>query len=229
MDFLESVLKLSTFFAIEDARLFAIRNIAHLPKGVLHPARRLHLAHRYNVDEWAAPAFEELLLIPTHEVSAEDVELLGLYSFRLLVSTQAVLMKLRSDAAWHVPEYIESVLCTTTGYCQAAWSREWKDGIGRLIMHPEEHIPLSDIQTKLTDPHLKIPGMCSDCMQFIVASLISKGILEKEATTIQKAVKELMDFQTDKAVRIKLSEMCSVLLGKDANGQPIPLDPRPLQ
>jgi hypothetical protein len=54
------------------------------------------------------------------------------------------------------------------------------------------------------------------------------GIFEREAEIIGEAVERLMAFQTDKAVRMKLNEVCRMILGQDANGQPTAPEIQPL-
>ena len=222
LPFLESVLKLSSLFSIEDGRAFAIRNIDYLRAGAVHPARKLYLAIQYNVDQWTAPSFQALLQQPVGDMDTHHVSILGMIPYHLLVVTKEEIRSLRQQCAWAVPQFHRFVLCTQPGMCESAWKREWIMGIGRVIMHPspEEYTPLSVIHAKLADPNLTITGVCRDCLQPTVQDLLSKHILEQEAAIIEVGIKKIVDFQTDKVIRAHLSDVCSIIFGTDADGRP---------
>ncbi|KAK7037122.1 hypothetical protein R3P38DRAFT_2907971, partial [Favolaschia claudopus] len=124
--FLVSVLKLSTFFEIENGIQFAIREFNRLGDR-LHPALQFELARCCGIDFWIPHAFRRLMLMDITELDAGHVAQIGRSGYFWLTQAKAKMQALRSKIAFHVPPIVNSPECDTHDACATAWTREWQD------------------------------------------------------------------------------------------------------
>ncbi|KAJ7747548.1 hypothetical protein B0H16DRAFT_1850826 [Mycena metata] len=118
--FYVSILKLSTFFQIDDGVTFAIQNLTLKGKD-FHPALQFELARLYRVDNWIAPAFRRLANPGTSTW------------FRQRAHIEAH----RKQFAFDTPKCVKDPDCGAPLICQVAWAVEWNSSVPRLVHHPE--------------------------------------------------------------------------------------------
>ncbi|KAK7013587.1 hypothetical protein R3P38DRAFT_3401182, partial [Favolaschia claudopus] len=196
--FLVSVLKLSTFFEIEDGIQFAIREFNRLGDR-LHPALQFELARCCGIDFWIPHAFRRLMLMDITELDAGHVTQIGRSGYFWLTQTKAKMQALRSKIAFHVPPIVNSPECDTHDACATAWTREWQDHVRQLIHHPENPIPCVTLLHDLRNVH--VTGLCEKCQDLTVTWLWGKCLFTQEEDLFEEAVQALEKLQSEEVLR----------------------------
>jgi hypothetical protein len=76
---------------------------------------------------------------------------------------------------------------------------EWWNGLTRQLLHPDA--PLTGHQVLQGLDSVQILGMCILCQEITITWVKTTGALLKENSFVEEAVRELMDWQTDKLIR----------------------------
>lgn len=183
---------------MEDARKHAINKFEALGSD-FQPALRFQLARMYRVDNWIELAFRQLLGTDILSMTLEQMSQMGEVGFFAVVQTKAKIQKFRTELAFSGPSATNSLDCSTPANCWDAWGKEWWSGFAKLIHHPVQ--PLSGPELRFALEDVKIPGMCDPCQACSVSWVISKGIFEREEMFVRAAVLDIMNWQTEKAIR----------------------------
>ncbi|KAJ7915719.1 hypothetical protein B0H13DRAFT_1871839 [Mycena leptocephala] len=135
-DFLVSVIKLSSFFDIDDGikREFIRRG------NKLHPALQFELARCFGIDPWIEHAFRRLMDMSLTSLDSAQVAQIGHCGYFWLTQTKAKIQALRTKIAFHVPPIVNSPDCNTADTCLQSWTREWEERVRQFIHHPEQPI-----------------------------------------------------------------------------------------
>ncbi|KAJ7711472.1 hypothetical protein B0H16DRAFT_1900603 [Mycena metata] len=186
--FYVSILKLSTFFQIDDGVTFAIQNLTLKGKD-FHPALQFELARLYRVDNWIAPAFRRLMELPITSLNLNHIHQIGQAGYFYLVQTKAHIEA-------HRKQFGAPLIC------QVAWAVEWNSSVPRLVHHPEVPVSLVDLMNSLKET--EIERLCEGCRRRTVTWIWGTGYVTKEDVFINEAVAALMILQTDEPIRAAL-------------------------
>ncbi|KAJ7747493.1 hypothetical protein B0H16DRAFT_1888720 [Mycena metata] len=186
--FYVSILKLSTFFQIDDGVTFAIQNLTLKGKD-FHPALQFELARLYRVDNWIAPAFRRLMELPITSLNLNHIHQIGQAGYFYLVQTKAHIEA-------HRKQFGAPLIC------QVAWAVEWNSSVPRLVHHSEVPVSLVDLMNSLKET--EIERLCEGCRRRTVTWIWGTGYVTKEDVFINEAVAALMILQTDEPIRAAL-------------------------
>ncbi|KAJ7474572.1 hypothetical protein B0H11DRAFT_2235950 [Mycena galericulata] len=200
-DFLISVM--TAFLDIADGTEFTTREFTRRGNR-LHPALQFELGRCFRIDSWIGKAFRRLMNMRLVTLDAFQVSQIGHLGYFWLTQTQFKIQELRTKIAFHVPPAVNSGDCDTPGTCGHSWTREWEERVRQLIHHPEEPISCLDLLDQLRDVH--IDGLCNGCQDLTVTWIWGTGLLTQEESLVDDAVEALMDLQTERPLRIALSD-----------------------
>ena len=201
IEFLVSVLALSTFFGIDDGIGHTVAQFTCLGKA-FHPALQFQLARSYRIDDWIEPAFQELVKTPIESLTIDHVDQIGPHGFFQLVQTKEKLLTVRREMAFHVPPTVNDGACHTPFKCSTAWTREWRENVPQIMHHPDAP---SDCVELLHQLRSAIEGICNACQDLSVTWLWGKGWSDREDRVIDEAASALMALQTGAPIRATLS------------------------
>jgi hypothetical protein len=202
-DFLISVLKLSTFFQIQDGIAHAVQEFELKGRG-FDPALQFELARRYRIDHWIEPAFHRLMEIPLTDLDMPLMDQMGHPGFFWLVKTKAEVEKHRKQFTFDTPTIVNDPGCDTPAVCGLVWSREWNTDVPKIVHHPDVQTSLVDLLNSLRDT--EITGLCDACRKRTVSWIWGTGYATVEGDLVDKAVATLMALQTDEPIRAALSK-----------------------
>lgn len=201
-DFIVSVLHVSNFLDIPDGKAWAIRELPQL--ATFNPILRLELARKYRIDDWVEPAFHSLMTLPLHNIEVEEAARIGLPFYNILVRTKLKIENHRRDMAF-VPPPAENDIdrCDTPCHCCLSWSKEWWNGVGRQLLHPDT--PMTGRQVFEGLDNVRIPGMCGPCQEktFEKVKQMSEAFFMEEGF-VSEALAEMMCWQTDEPIRASM-------------------------
>jgi hypothetical protein len=170
---LAAILKLATFYQIEDGRDFAISTL-HM-RTDLHPAMRLYLARSYHVAEWIHPRFKQLISTPTLSLTDDDIKYIGLETFITLTRTKTQIDLHRLECALKAPPVSHAIDCLDDQDCEKAWQSAWwgepgRPGVAIALIHPHHPVSGENILKKLTT--LKVSwNMDDNCRDLTVSKV----------------------------------------------------------
>ncbi len=203
-----AVLKLSTFFVIEDGRDFATR---HLPQlSSFRPSLQIQLARNYRIDHWLEPAFRQLLSVPLQRLSETEADEIGFFVYRLVTITKAKIDDHRRILAFSPAEVINSVNCKTPERCGNAWRHEWWGSLAKQLLHPE--VPLGGQELADQLYKAKLEHMCNGCFRLTMQSMREHNALRREAVFANEAVTELTKWPTDEDIRRSLPDARTLIM-----------------
>ncbi|KAJ7434921.1 hypothetical protein B0H11DRAFT_2289560 [Mycena galericulata] len=200
-DFLVSVLKLSTFFQMEDGIAHAVQELTFKGEN-FHPALQFELARRYRVDHWIEPAFRRLIKLPITELSMIHMDQIGRAGYFWLVQTQAKIEKHRKEFTFNTPRIITGPECNRPGTCEYTFTCEWNGNVPKLIHHPD--FPISCVELLDLLKETEIDDLCEPCRKLTVSWIWGTGNVTREETFVDEAVAALMALQTDEPIRAAL-------------------------
>ncbi|KAJ7772043.1 hypothetical protein DFH07DRAFT_768147 [Mycena maculata] len=200
-EFLVSLLKLSTFFEIEDGITHAIE-VFMLNGDDFHPALQLELARLYCVDQWIEPAFWRLVKLPITDLNMAHMIQIGTAGYFWLVQTQAKIAKHRKAFTFDIPHVITAPDCNKPTTCKYTFTSEWNFNVPKLIHHPETPISCVELLNLLKDT--EIDDVCEACRKLTVTWIWGTGHVTKEEGFVDEAVTALMALQTDEPIRAAL-------------------------
>jgi hypothetical protein len=196
---LAAILKLATFYEIEDGRNYAITTL-HTRED-LHPAFRLYLARSYGVSDWILPAFYKLVASPTLSLTDNDIELIGHETFIILVRVKSSIDLHRRACAVKPPRVMHGDGCLGEEDCEKAWQNAWwgepgRPGVAVALIHPDNSLSGLEIARKLDsiNVHWYMDESCRDLTVTKVRGTsvpMRRSQLLLEDVYIQDAVKEL--------------------------------------
>ncbi|KAJ7883185.1 hypothetical protein B0H14DRAFT_3750143 [Mycena olivaceomarginata] len=193
-DFLISVLKLSTFFQIQDGIAHAVQEFELKGRG-FDPTLQFELARRYRIDHWIEPAFHRLMEIPLTDLDMPLMTRWGIPGFFWLVKTKAEVEKHRKQFLSTHPQ--SSMTRAAIHRLSAVW-------YGLIVHHPNVQTSLVDLLNSLRDT--EITGLCDGCRKRTVSWIWGTGYATVEGDLVDKAVATLMALQTDEPIRAALSK-----------------------
>ncbi|KAJ7601293.1 hypothetical protein B0H17DRAFT_1243543 [Mycena rosella] len=124
IEFLISVLQLSTFFQLEDGVAYAVMEFER--KGdKFDPALQFQLARMFRVDHWIEPGFRALMKLPDSSLDLPSLRQIGEVGCYHLIRTKDKIRKNRACLAFGTPKLRSSSDCNTPGTCNYHWSNEW--------------------------------------------------------------------------------------------------------
>jgi hypothetical protein len=195
---LAAILKLATFYQIEDGRDFAISTLHTCTD--LQPAMRLYLARSYHVAEWIHTGFKQLVSTPTLSLTDSDIEYIGHETFVTLMRTKSRIDLHCRACAVKAPPVSHAVECLDEDDCEKAWQSAWwgepsRPGVAIALIHPYNSISGKEVLNKLLT--LKVPWNMDDVCRDLTVSKVhgshhvqSPLLLEEEY--VDDAVAELM-------------------------------------
>jgi hypothetical protein len=192
-----AILKLSTFYDIEDGRDYAIINLDACSD--LRPATRLHLARNYRVGQWIYPGFQQLVSVPVLSLTRQDIEAIQTQTFIVLVKTKARVDCHRLTCAVKAPPVVHGDGCIGQEDCERAWQNAWwgeagRPGVAIALIHPDLALSGREILKKLNNLQLTW-HMDVSCQALTISKvqgtvdLVSPLLMEEEY--IRTAVGEL--------------------------------------
>ncbi|KAF8149765.1 hypothetical protein K438DRAFT_1988650 [Mycena galopus ATCC 62051] len=200
-DFLVSVLKLSTFFQIEDGIAHAIQAF-ELQGHRFDAALQFELARRYRVDQWIDPAFHKLMKLPLKDLDLPLMDRIGPAGYVWLVKAKAEIEQHRRQFAFNAPPIVNDPGCENQAICAVTWKVEWGRTIPKVIHHPDVHTTLPELLFSLEET--EITDVCDACRKRTVAWIWGTGYATAEDDIVTRAVTALTALQTDEPIRAAL-------------------------
>ncbi|KAJ6452932.1 hypothetical protein C8R45DRAFT_915948 [Mycena sanguinolenta] len=200
-DFLVSVLKLSTFFQIEDGIAHAIQEFK-LKGHLFDAALQFELARRYRVDQWIDPAFRKLMRLPLTDLDLPLMDRIGSVGYFWLVKAKADIEQHRRQFAFNAPPIINDPGCENHAICAVTWIVEWGRTIPKVVHHPDVHTSLADLLFTLEKT--EITDVCDACRKRTITWIWGTGYATAEDDIVTQAVTALAALQTDEPIRAAL-------------------------
>lgn len=192
------MLKLSTFYIVDSGRQYSLFYLSDHPD--MGPALQLHLATKYQIEDWVGIAFRNLMSKSILDLNRVDEELLGHEAFRTLVRTKAVVSLHRSKLAFGPAKAVHSTDCIDNSDCGKVWNEAWwgeldRPGILTALLHPTMQIAGSVIDEGLGG--MKVDwGMSTSCRLLTIGSFQGTpekpGRLRMEEEIVTKAIAGLI-------------------------------------
>jgi hypothetical protein len=137
--------------------------ITHLERLYLQPARRLELARMYSIPHWVEPAFKILIYTDFADISASDIQQMGLTEFSILCKAKEKIEKERKLTAAVPPSmnFAESWSCRTHENCKKIWREVWWRKVARQILHPNSPLAFDTACEAINK--IEFPGMTESC------------------------------------------------------------------
>ncbi|KAJ7927398.1 hypothetical protein B0H13DRAFT_1861395 [Mycena leptocephala] len=209
VEFLISVLQLSTFFQLEDGVEYSIMEFER-KKDKFDPALQFQLARMFRVDQWIEPAFWSLMKLADSALDLQRIGQIGDTGCYHLIQTKDKIRKLRARHAFGTPKLCPFILCDTPRACEYNWGKEWWNGFARLIHHPDASLECGDIPNKLEEVRSSgIDGVCDRCLHLTIDSILENGKFQEEERYIPEAIDELMKDQTDEPIRAEFRKIAT--------------------
>nr|GAT45238.1 predicted protein [Mycena chlorophos] len=204
LSFWVSVLKLSTFLAIDDGinavveefqrRIVNAQAVTLVPKMATANAEttldttkevpsavlRYHLSLHYHVDAWFIPAFMELLDTDITTLTQQEIYSIGFDSYILLTQAQAKIQKIRRSAVFDVPPLPSSAVsgCLTPGSCYVHWTAFWSNWVRQMVHHPDQPAKMAKMLVDMDTGGVK--GVCEQCKAGILGLPKFRELFGKE-------------------------------------------------
>lgn len=169
-------------------KIFAIRKLDE--RRDLNPAQKMHLARKYDIDEWIGPTFQELMKKGIHNMTMEDMELMGSDTFLILSQTTKNIDDMRLYVAYCCPAVQEAPGCTTHAACVKDWQESWWNGFCKHLLHPEKILSGHNAIHKIESA--KFHQMSEDCLDLTVESIRQSGRLDYRQKLINEGIAALM-------------------------------------
>jgi hypothetical protein len=193
LDAMAAVLKLSDRWICAEPKKYAINEINRINSFPItfsvNPCRLLELSRRFRVDEWIRPAFQELVAIPVHTLSLEDIRAMGDRNYTALSRCQSTIQHLRLAVSATTPAIGDhAISCTSPRSCENAWKSFWWNEFAKDYLT----IPLSgrDAMAYLDDARPEQVNL--DCKHKVFVDITAKGILNAEVSVVFRTVQALI-------------------------------------
>ncbi|KAI0646014.1 hypothetical protein C8Q79DRAFT_1010890 [Trametes meyenii] len=190
LEALMAILKVAHFFQNEGVLEDAQHGLDQHP--TFRPSLRYALGLKVMNAGWVSAAFRELVVLPLDQLTAldvADIELMGLGGYHTLIRARLSIESHRKYLAYTPPRAVHSASCPFNLGCSLAWEREWKSGVARRLLHPEEHIPGAFILEELA--RVEINDMEDECKEHTLAWTERTGLLMKEEDIATTAIRSL--------------------------------------
>ncbi|KAJ6470975.1 hypothetical protein C8R45DRAFT_937130 [Mycena sanguinolenta] len=159
-DFLGSVLKISTFFEIEDGIAHAIQ-VFELQGHRFDAALQFELARHYRVDQWIDPAFRKLMELPLKDLDLLLMDRIGPAGYVWLVKAKAESEQHRWQSTFNAPPIVNDPGCENRAIRAITWNVEWGRTIPKVVHHPDVHTSLPKLLFSLEKTG--ITDVCDAC------------------------------------------------------------------
>ncbi|KAJ7137895.1 hypothetical protein C8R44DRAFT_728089 [Mycena epipterygia] len=172
-----NLLKLSDKFIMKAGKRYAIKNLEDI---YLPPARRLELAGKFGIPQWVEPAVKYILNHKLTELTAEDLALIGLGVYAILVKGKEFMdVEIRRTAS-RAPSMIQdpSWNCPDHKSCDTTWKRLWRKEIGWKLLHPT--FPMKPDEILWTVQKFRDAGLYEKCRDDVIREIRENVIFFNE-------------------------------------------------
>jgi hypothetical protein len=183
-----AVLRLSHFFDVQCGTSYAVHHLS--THTALTASMRLYLAMTYDVDQWVAIAFYDLMKKSILTITENDERLLGRVGYRLLVRTHARVEEHRTNLAFCAPVVSHGPNCAgeyTQRECTRMWEEAWfgRNGTpGMVAALLDARLPGAALYA--TVDQFQVAGMSNGCRRQTLATL--EDTAEKQSSLKQEDV-----------------------------------------
>ncbi|KAJ7094161.1 hypothetical protein C8R44DRAFT_645559, partial [Mycena epipterygia] len=161
-------LKLCNKFIMNAAKKYVIKNLEDI---YLPPARRLELAGKFGIPQWVKPAVKYILNHKLTELTAEDLALIGLGVYAILVKGKEFMdIEIRRTAS-RAPPMIQdpSWDCPDHKSYDTTWKRLWRKEIGWKLLHPT--FPMKPDKILWTVQKFRDAGLYEKCRDDVIREI----------------------------------------------------------
>jgi hypothetical protein len=180
-----------------DGRNWAIRELSISSPSSLgfSSVLRLHVAMKYQIQQWVAPAFtvlvtsdwkmDQLACIPPNEIMVE--------MFDIILKTRDIIEMERKRLATVPPLCVRSPDCSHHKGCTIAWGTRWVLKIGVRLLDPDTLHRMEYYEAPGKIAELRVPDMNPGCLSMTVAEVESGQAFNFEHLIITEAVNRLLN------------------------------------
>lgn len=190
-------MRLSHFFDVPSGTAFTTHHLSGHKS--LTASMRLYLAVTYDVDDWVAIAFKELMKKSILDITENDEQLLGRFAYRLLIRTHAQVQQHRTNLAFRAPAVTHASHCSDAYQhrrCAQLWEEAWfgkKGTPGMVAALLDQCLPGAALYAVLDK--FQVPGMYEACRMLTLTSLQDTAEktspMKKEDVLISAAIQKI--------------------------------------
>lgn len=187
LDFLSSLLKMSDFFMIDDARHYALTHLRNHPE--FEVTLKLQFCQRYKLEDWLEPAFRELMKCQLADISGEGADRIPRRIYHTYVTAKHEINCHRLSLGFEAPPAINDPQCNTPATCCYHWRLAWADGPAKMFNHPDHHYLVMDVLWALRTTD--IPHICKSCYKLCIEQVEGSDEMQVEDRIIDNKVEDL--------------------------------------
>ncbi|KLO16316.1 hypothetical protein SCHPADRAFT_995145 [Schizopora paradoxa] len=193
IQFASSLLKLSTKYMADKARLHAIKLLESHP--CLTPVLKLSLACKYAVTEWIRDSVFDILRLPLGSLTCEDATILGFRVYIVLMTAREKVSLHRLDMAFATPEIVHfdgHFGSSSEGLCKTSWENAWWNAFSKRLLFPDK--PLFGLDARETLRRMQPTDVHAECLSLTLQSIEESGVYDIFDELLDDAVKEINGF-----------------------------------
>ena len=184
---------------MEKIRKRAIRFLSQ--RADLEPPYKIHLAKKYDIDEWIGPAFFSLMDTNLVNFTLGDIDVMGTDIYQAIIHTTLCLFNEKLHVAYHCPAAQRAEGCKRHDLCAAEWEGTWRNGFCKYLLHPERPLSPNTALVKLESSNFKV--MSRNCQCVTIEYIRKSSVLNYRDRIIQDTVDELLnDLRSRRSGRI---------------------------
>lgn len=187
LEFLDSLLKLSDFFIVEDGQAWALSQLRTHPD--MDFSTKLHFCQIYKLESWLEPAFRELMTWQIEDILPKDADHIPRRIWNTYVAAKSEITRHRHALAFEAPPGFNHPLCKTTVECGYRWEKAWFDGPVKMLCHPDRFYSMDDIWWALRTT--TVPNICKACYELNVDRVKASAEWEGEVRIVDRKIMEL--------------------------------------
>ncbi|KDQ12187.1 hypothetical protein BOTBODRAFT_176709 [Botryobasidium botryosum FD-172 SS1] len=185
-DYLISLLKMASRYDVEDALALAQDRLESTPSFTA--PFMLHYARRLDIPAWRERAAHALLHVDLLSLSHDDIELIGLPTYKALVDLRGDIDSHRRYVACVMPTPAHYIICRSKRDCDAGFTKVW--GIVReFLLRPEGSLSLPEIFDRLEG--VESSGMDMRCFNIMLCELKKDAAFGRESALKATVLKRI--------------------------------------
>lgn len=188
------ILDLASFFLIDNAREFAIRNLNQ--QGQIPSVELLRYGYICSIESWVKQGFRGLVTFPGMRISMKrgiDIDtasFLGFPLFYRVAATIDTVTHLRLHVAQTVAKFEPSSRCASPRRCEAIWMAYVGGPFSQKYLHPKE--PLAADEACNWVLQRTVPDICVPCNISMKGDIKGDGMWTLEEMAISTAIATLL-------------------------------------